>query len=113
MTASKPEPSAAYSTIWNEAPFTEAVYDLWPTTPRATQPAGIRLYVPASMGTRIRGRLTTSPRDRAANISSRMASVSSIVMISLICASVRYRAMGSTASVVYRRCGRRSLGWRP
>jgi len=89
MTASNPEPSAAYRTMWNEAPLADAVYDLWPTTPRATQPAGIRLYVPASMGTRIRDRLTISPRDRAANISSRMTSVSSIVMSSLIWASVR------------------------
>ncbi len=43
ITASSPLPSALYSTIWNEAPFADAVYVLCPTTPRSIQPAGMRL----------------------------------------------------------------------
>ena len=89
MTAMRPDPSAAWSTIWKEAPFADAVYTFCPTTPFASHPAGITLYVPAMMGTRMRGRFTISPRARAANSSSSTVSVSSMVRSSPIWASVR------------------------
>src|SRR3954451_1801666 len=96
MTARSPLPSAAESTIWNDAPLADTVYIFWPTTLRSIQPAGMTLYAPPVIGTRTRGRLTISPRARARNISSSASTTSGIVSSPPISASVRYRAILSS-----------------